>query len=707
MSKTPAFSAGKSHPLGATVYPDGVNFSLFSKNAIEVDLLLFEAEDHREPSHVIRLKKKTNRTFYYWHCFVEGIGHGQLYGYRVHGPHDPANGYLFDANKVLLDPYTRAVVSDTYKRDDARSPGDNCATAMKSVVIDPTLYDWEGDRPLYTPYSHSILYELHVGGFTKDPSSQVEGGLRGTYRGLIEKIPYLQKLGITTVELLPVQQFDPQDSPSDLPNYWGYAPIALFAPHNGYSTDHDPAHVVDEFRDMVKALHLAGIEVILDVVFNHTAEGGADGPTLSFRGLENRAYYMLEDDSHTYKNYSGTGNTLSGNHSIVRRMIRDCLRHWVAEMHIDGFRFDLASVLTRDENGHPMQSPPLLWEIESDPVLAPTKIIAEPWDLDQYQVGSFIGDKWAEWNGKYRDDVRRFLKGDEGMVRAFANRLMASPDIFQYPDRNPNRSINFVTCHDGFTLLDLVSYNEKHNEANREDNRDGNNANYSWNCGEEGPTEDPAIQKLRMQQAKNFLAILFASQGTPMLSMGDEVLRSQMGNNNAYCQDNELSWMNWDFSDRQKEMFHFVREIIGLNLSSRFFQERTFWNCYDPEHSSVITFHGTRLGQPDFSHHSHSLAYNLKNPNYGTELHVIVNAFWEPLQFELPPLPPNMIPQWLRIIDTAQPHPEDIREPALAPQVPDFTYTAEPRSVVILLGLSRKLSKRVFREKSLHLDFPW
>ncbi len=702
--KTPKLQQGNSYPLGATVYPDGVNFSLFSKNATSVELLLFDLRDHSKPTRVYTLDPKKNRTFYYWHCFVEGIGHGQLYGFRVYGPYDPHNGYLFDGQKVLLDPYTRAVVSDTYDRQAAIDPGDNCPVAMKSVVIDPAAYDWEGDRPLNVPYRRSVLYELHVGGFTKHPSSGVSEPFRGTYRGLVEKIPYLKKLGITAVELMPVQQFDPYSSPSNLPNYWGYSPVAMFAPHNGYCSCGDPTVLLNEFRDMVKALHRAGIEVILDVVFNHTAEDGHDGPTLSLRGLENRAYYMLGEDKYEYKNYSGTGNTLSGNHSIVRYMIIDCLRHWVAEMHIDGFRFDLASVLSRDEYGQPLQSPPILWEIESDPVLAPTKIIAEAWDVDQYQLGNFVGDKWAEWNGKYRDDVRRFVKGDEGMMEAFTNRIRASPDLFVRPKRNPSRSINFVTCHDGFTLYDLVSYNEKHNEANKENNRDGTNVNYSWNCGVEGPTDDPKILALRKRQAKNFLTLLLASQGTPMLSMGDEVLRTQRGNNNAYCQDNEISWMNWDFNDDQKEMLQFVSEIVGLNLSTRFLQETQFWATNGFNKGSTISFHGTKLAEPDLSHHSHSIAFHLKNERYGTELYILVNMYWEPLVFDLPPLTRKMIPRWLRIIDTALAPPEDVCDPAHAPRVPDFHYEAQERSVVILLGLSKKLSKQIFQESSLRLD---
>jgi len=705
MTSKPRILPGKSYPMGATVYPDGVNFCIFSKYATAVDLLLFDRKEHSEPKHVISLNPSTNKTFYYWHCLIPELEKGQVYGYRVFGPYEPQEGMRFDGQKVLVDPYARGVITETYDRERARHPGDNCAQAIKSVVVDPAGYDWEGDRPLYHPFRRSVIYELHVGGFTKSNSSGLSENLRGTYRGLIEKIPYLQSLGITAVELMPIHQFDPQDSPSRLPNYWGYAPISFFAPHNGYGATDDPLELVDEFRDMVKALHRAGIEVILDVVFNHTAEGGDEGPTLSWKGLENRAYYMLKDDQRFYKNYSGTGNTLNANHSIVRRMIRDSLRYWVSEMHVDGFRFDLASILARDESGRPLENPPLLWEIESDPVLAPTKIIAEAWDLELYQLGTFIGDKWAEWNGRYRDDVRRFLRGDPGMVRTFANRIHGSPDLFRSPARNPHRSINFVTCHDGFTLNDLVSYNEKHNEENLENNRDGNNTNFSWNCGHEGPTDNPGIEQLRQRQIKNFLTVLMASQGTPMLLMGDEVRRTQNGNNNAYCQDNEISWFNWDKLEEHADLFRFTRELIGLNLSSRFLQETRFWPEHLEDENTVLSWHGVQLGHPDWGEHSHSIAFNLHHPNYGTQIHVIANAYTEALSFELPPLPKNMFPTWFRLVDTFLPSPEDIKEPGKAPQVEGFEYEAQSHSVVVLLALSRKLGQQVFRDSRLILQY--
>jgi len=685
MKTDPISHPGKSAPLGATVYPNGTNFSLFSKNASAVELLLFDRADHSKPTQVYRLSPKTNKTFYYWHIFLEGVGEGQLYGWKAYGPYAPEIGYTYDGNKLLIDPYTKALVMDAYDREAARRPGDNTAVAAKSVVVGDGGYDWEDDKPLNHPNTHSIIYELHVRGFTQDPSSGLDEGLRGTYRGLIEKIPYLKSLGITSVELLPVQQFDPADVPNpELVNYWGYAPIALFAPHHAYASTDDPIGAINEFRDMVKALHRAGIEVILDVVFNHTGEGGKDGPILSFKGLENRAYYMLDRSDYSYQNFSGTGNTLNANQSVVRRLIRDCLRYWVDEMHVDGFRFDLASILSRNESGQPVQNPPILWEIESDPVLAPTKIIAEAWDVQQYQLGNFVGDRWAEWNAAYRDDVRKFLKGDEGMASPLSLRINASPDLFNDPLRNPNRSINFLTCHDGFTMNDLVSYNEKHNWANGEDNQDGHNANYSWNCGVEGPTDDPSIEALRLRQIKNHLALLLLSQGTPMLLMGDEVRRTQRGNNNAYCQDNELSWLDWDAVDQQPGLLRFVQMLNQFNLQTAFFQELHYWNS--PAHlgASRCVFGGVKVHEPDWGHYSRTLSYSLKNPRYDKWLYVMVNAYWEHLNFEIPK--PKGGRPWKRIINTAASSPEDIVAFEEATAVHGEKIYANARSVVLLMS---------------------
>lgn len=677
---------GQSFPLGATVYPDGINFCVFSKNCHAVELLLFDAPDDKYPRYTIALDPQRNRTFYYWHVFVKGLQAGQIYAYRVHGPFAPEQGLRFDGSKVLLDPYARAVVTNVYEREAALRPGDNCAHALRAAAVDPIHYDWEGDTPLNLPYSDTVIYELHLAGFTRNPNSGLPSHLRGTYTGLIEKIPYLKDLGITAVELLPVQHFDDQDIDPPLSNYWGYNPIAFFAPHAGYSSIADPLGPVNEFRQMVKALHRAGIEVILDVVFNHSAEGDHRGPTLSFRGFENRAYYILDRNPAYYMNYSGCGNSMNGNHSIVRRMIMDCLRYWVSEMHVDGFRFDLASVMARDEWGNPLENPPILWEIESDPVLAGTKIIAEAWDaVGLYQVGSFIGHRWAEWNGHYRDDVRRFVKGDEGMVSIIANRLCASPDLYPQPEREPNRSINFITCHDGFTLNDLVSYNDKHNEANGEDNRDGTKVNYSWNCGTEGPTTDQAVEALRQRQLRNFFSMLLFAQGTPMLLMGDEVRRTQQGNNNAYCQDNELSWFDWDLVAQNRDLLRFVREMIRFTQQHPVFREEVFWS--NNLGKVRIIWHGVRLYQPDWGHASHTLAFTLQHADTPDHLHIMLNMYWEPLRFEIPLLSPERA--WRCIVDTAQPAPSEYFAPAKAPLCNAAHYLMQERSIVLLMAGER------------------
>ena len=541
-------ATGQSYPLGATLRPGGANFSIFSRCATSIELLLFDRVDNPRPSRCIPIAPLLNRTYHYWHVFVPEVQAGQIYAFRACGPFEVARGLRFDSSKLLLDPYGRAIaVPKNYSRDAACRKGDDTTTAMKSVVTDPHAYDWEGDAPLRRPWSRTIIYEMHVRGFTAHPSSGLPESKRGTYAGLIEKIPYLQELGITAVELLPVFQFDPQDAPPGRTNYWGYSPVSFFAPHHGYSSLHDPLSALDEFRDMVKALHRAGIEVILDVVFNHTAEGGHDGPTQCFRGLDNAAYYILGEDRSRYANFTGTGNTLNANHPVVRRMIVDSLRYWVNEMHVDGFRFDLASILARDSSGAVMPNPPVLRDIESDPALAGTKMIAEAWDAaGLYQVGNFVGDSWKEWNDRFRDDLRDFFRGATDSVGRAADRLVGSPSIYGLKERELEETINFVSCHDGFTLNDIVSYNQKHNEENGEDNRDGCGENRSWNCGFEGATDDPVIEKLRNRQVKNFLTALMLSAGVPMFVMGDEVRRSQRGNNNAYCHDNETSWLDWN-----------------------------------------------------------------------------------------------------------------------------------------------------------------
>jgi len=679
---------GGSSPLGATPSPDGVNFSVFSRHATGVELLLFDGVDDTKAASVVRLDPSANRTYYYWHVFVPNVRPGQLYGYRVDGPFDPWSGMRFDPTKVLLDPYGRGVVvPEAYGRDAARGPGDNAGTAMKSVVVDVCAYDWEGDTPLQRPSSRTIVYEMHVRGFTRHPSSGLSDRTRGTFAGLIEKIPYLQRLGITAVELLPVFQFDPQDSPPGLVNYWGYAPVSFFAPHRGYSSRRDPLGPVDEFRDMVKTLHRAGLEVILDVVFNHTAEGDHSGPTLSFRGLDNTTYYILEADRSRYANYSGTGNTLNGNHPIVRRMIVDSLRYWVDVMHVDGFRFDLASILELDESGDVMPNPPVLWDIESDPVLAGTKLIAEAWDAaGLYQVGTFVGDSWKEWNGRFRDDVRSFFRGEEGSIERFADRLIGSPSLYGHKQREPEQSVNFVTCHDGFTLNDLVSYDRKHNEANGEDNRDGADDNRSWNCGVEGPTEDPDIDRLRTRQVKNFFTVTMLSAGMPMMLMGDEVRRTQGGNNNAYCQDNETNWFDWALLAKRADVHRFVSVLNARRVLRDVEHEEKRVALNQLLLQEDITWHGVKLGEPDWRHSSHSLALTVRLTMDRTHYHIILNAYWEPLEFELPLVANGARHPWRRWIDTFLDCPHDIVEWEQAPSVLGHRYRAEPRSVVVLFA---------------------
>lgn len=677
-------NVGRSYPLGATVVPGGVNFSVYSRSASGVELVLFDRQDDGQPSRTIPFDAAVNRTDHYWHIFVPDLKPGQLYGYRVQGPFDPANGMWFDAAKILLDPYGRSVVvPKAYSREAARHVGDNAATAMKSAVVDPHAYDWEGDAPLHRPAARTIIYEMHVRGFTRHPLAGIPENIRGTYAGLIAKIPYLQQLGITAVELLPVFQFDAQDAPPGLVNYWGYAPVSFFAPHQAYSSRQDALGPVNEFRDMVKALHRAGIEIILDVVFNHTAEGNHLGPTLSFRGLDNSTYYILQADRSRYANYSGTGNTLNGNHPIVRRMILNSLRYWVEQMHVDGFRFDLAAILERDESGNLMPNPPVLWDIDSDPALAGTKLIAEAWDAaGLYQVGSFLGDNWREWNGRFRDDVRSFLRGDSGSVGQLADRLVGSPQIYGHKQREAEASINFVTCHDGFTLNDLVSYNQKHNQANREGNHDGPDDNRSFNWGVEGPTDHPEVEKLRNRQVKNFFTVTMMSLGLPMILMGDEVRRTQCGNNNPYCQDNETSWFDWALVGKHADLHRFVRLLNAhrLRVSDSELQNLSLNQLLQESHR---VWHGVKLGAPDWSFDSHSLACGVACLSDTLFVYTILNAYWEPLEFELPPVSQAAGP-WRRLLDTSLDPPEDIVDWQGAPKIATPTYRAQPRSVVVL-----------------------
>ncbi|HTP68159.1 MAG TPA: glycogen debranching protein GlgX [Dongiaceae bacterium] len=673
---------GRSSPLGATLCESGANFSLFSRRAEKVELLFFDDVDAAKPSRVIVLDPIVYHTYHYWHTFVPGVTSGQLYGYRVYGPFDPVNGLRFNPAKVLLDPYARSIITPkNYTREAATRPGDNAADAMKSVVVDPGGYDWEGDEPLHTPSTRTIVYEMHVAGFTRHPNSGVPADLRGTYRGLIEKIPYLRQLGITAVELLPVFQFDVQACPPGLVNYWGYQPVGFFAPHAAYSSQQGGLGPVNEFRDMVKALHRAGIEVILDVVFNHSAEGGSDGPTLSFRGIDNLSYYILENDRSQYANYSGCGNTMYANHPVVRRMIIQSLRYWVEEMHVDGFRFDLASILARDVNGNVLSNPPLLWDIESNPALAGTKMIAEAWDAGGlYQVGQFIGDSWKEWNGRFRDDVRRFFAGSEGVVRNLADRFVGSPSIYAHKQREAEQSVNFVTCHDGFTMNDLVSYNEKHNEANGEKNADGANDNYSWNCGIEGPSSDPEVEKLRNRQVKNFFTTTLLALGMPMLLMGDEVRRTQSGNNNAYCHDEESVWFDWGMLDKHADVLRFVKLLIKRRLRRDVSAEQMALT--ELIRKAPHAWHGVKALQPDWGDASHSLAFSTDLIEEKLGFYIIFNGYWQPLTFELPDSSQGAL--WRRWIDTYLDSPNDIVPWDSASPITDGSYVAGPRSVVVL-----------------------
>jgi glycogen operon protein len=679
-----ARTAGASNPLGATIAADGVNFSVFSKHATGMDLLLFDHVDDARPARVVHLDPVANRSYHYWHVFVPGLRAGQVYGFRAHGPSDPSKGHRFDSGKVLLDPYGRAVVvPGGYNRTAAHDRGDNAGTAMKSVVVDPSAYDWEGDRPLSRPSSQTIVYEMHVRGFTRHASSGLPEHTCGTYAGVVEKIPYLKGLGVTAVELLPVFQFDALDCPAGHINYWGYAPVSFFAPHAAFSSRQDPLGPVDEFRDMVKALHRAGLEVILDVVFNHTAEGDQSGPTICFRGFGNRAYYALDGKDARYANYTGCGNTLNANHPIVRRLIIDSLRYWVQEMHVDGFRFDLASILSRDVDGRPLPNPPVLWDIESDPALAGTKLIAEAWDAaGLYQVGTFVGDAWKEWNGRFRDDVRSFLRGEDGTVGRLADGMLGSPDVYGHKQREMEASVNFVTCHDGFTLNDLVSYNGKHNEANGEGNRDGADDNRGWNCGAEGATGDPAIERLRNRQVKNFLTLTMLSLGMPMILMGDEVRRTQRGNNNAYCQDDETSWFDWSLLEKHADVHRFTRLLLARRVLRTTDVEQRRVCLTEALREAKFAWHGVNLWHPDWAPYSHALAFGADMPGAGLTVHLIMNAYWEPLEFELPVLGGDRT--WRRWIDTSLDSPDDIAPWQDAPFFTARAYHTGPRSVVAL-----------------------
>jgi isoamylase len=686
-SKEYRISEGHSFPVGPCITHEGVNFCIFSKNATQVDLLFFAHIDDLEPSQIFKLDPFKNKTYYYWHILIDGVESGQLYGYRIHGPFEPHKGHRFDSGKVLLDPYAKAVaIPNSYNRKSLGIYGKSATKSLKSVVADLSLYNWEGDVHPRRAFSSTVIYEMHVGGFTKNPNSGIAAEKRGTFSGLIDKIPYLVELGITAVELLPVFQFDVQDAPEGKTNYWGYSPISFFAPHQGYCSNNKiPLNVLDEFRDMVKALHKAGLEVILDVVFNHTSENHEEGPTYSFRGIDNSIYYILDSDRAKYKNYSGTGNTLNANQAIVRKMIISSLHFWVRDMHVDGFRFDLASILSRDERGNPIENPPILWDIESDPILAGTKLIAEAWDAaGLYQVGNFTGGSWTEWNGKFRDDARSFLRGDKGKVSHFVTRLIGSPDMYEDKNRELAQSINFVTCHDGFTLYDLVSYNVKHNFANGENNRDGHNDNLSWNCGIEGPTHDPAIISLRKRQVKNFFTVTLLSLGAPMILMGDEVLHTQKGNNNAYCQDNELTWFDWDLVKKNDDILRFVKILIKKRLKRETSHPNFNLSLKGLLTQSKIYWHGVKLNQPDWSQNSLSIAMTILSLNENMAMHYLINSYTKDLTFEIPNDIDGKKVSWRRWIDTSFESPKDICLWSDASNHIENSYPVKSHSIAIL-----------------------
>jgi glycogen operon protein len=681
---------GRRHPPGASVEDDGVNFSVFSRHATGAELLLYAGADSPEPFQTIRLDPEVNHTFFSWHVLVVDLPPGTHYSWRMEGPHDPqGHGWRFDRGVELVDPCARAVNTCGWDRWRRQREGAEPHDSLRGVVI-AEEYDWEGDAPLRIPPEEMIIYELHVGGFSRHHSSGVRHP--GTFAGIVEKIPYLKSLGITHVELMPVMAFDEQDVPEQvwedgLTNFWGYSTHSFFSPHPGYCVSPLEGTHRSEFRDMVKALHRAGIGVILDVVFNHTSEGGAEGPVLNLKGFGNETYYILDQiDKGIYLDFTGCGNTVNANHPLVARFILDCLEYWVRSMHVDGFRFDLASALARNEEGRPMHNPPLLWGIELSDVLAHTEIIAEAWDAaGLYQVGSFPGYRWMEWNGRYRDVVRRFVRGDPGLIGEMANRIAGSSDLYQANQRLPINSINFVTCHDGFTLWDLVSYDRKHNEANAERNRDGTDDNLSWNCGAEGETEDPEIHVLRLRQVRNLQTILFLSQGVPMILAGDEVLRTQGGNNNAWCQDNPVGWLDWGLTERNANMLRFVSELIALRKRHpslrrrRFLSGRTRRGARLPD----ITWYAPNGGQPAWdAEEARSLAFTLASVAAGeADLHVMLNMGERPQTFLIPRNPGRT---WHVAIDTAARAPGDIITPQEQKPLSAPRLTLAQRSILVL-----------------------
>jgi len=684
--------AGRPLPFGATHVEGGINFSISSRHASSCTLVLFKKRQS-EPMAEIPFPDEF-RIGNVFAMVVFGLDYENIeYGFRMEGPYNPREGHRFDPAKVLLDPYAKVIGG----RDvwGAQPDWNDMYQHRGRIVFDD--FDWGSDRPLEIPIEDLIVYEAHVRGFTRHPSSSVKHP--GSFAAIREKIPYLKELGVNCIELMPIFEFDEFENSRTHPetgelllNYWGYSQVGFFAPKAAYAATGKFSMQVDELKALIQDLHNNGIEVFLDVVFNHTAEGNENGPTISFRGIDNQSYYMLTAEGYYY-NFSGTGNTLNCNNPMVRNMVLDCLRYWAAEYHIDGFRFDLASILGRDSWGAPLANPPLLENLAYDPILAKCKLIAEAWDAGGlYQVGSFPAyGRWAEWNGKYRDAIRKFLKGDMGLVGEMAQRIQGSPDLYWW--RGPTASINFITAHDGFTLADLVAYNQKHNEANGENNNDGSNDNDSWNCGWEGPTDDPEINALRFRQIKNAIAMLMVSQGVPMIVMGDEIARTQGGNNNAYGHDSELSWMDWALLKSNADLFRFVKNCLAFRNAHPVLRNRTHLRNQDYVGSGYpdISWHGVRAWQPDWSGTSRTLTFMLcgKHANNGKTqdnyIYVAMNMYWEAQLFELPGLPPGM--QWHVSTNTIATPPEDIWEPGHEPLLQDQQqFHIGPRSVVILVG---------------------
>ena len=687
-------------PLGASFTARGVNFAVFAGHASGMRLELFAGDDD-DALAGIALDPRLNRTGDIWHIRVLSADPMRLrtlrYVWKADGARDPAAGLCYDPERPLLDPYARAFsgVAPWGRPDLPRPDGGGPAINPRRCRISPARgFDWEGDVPLLIPMEDAVIYELHVRGYTVHPSSGTPRP--GTFLGLCEKIPYLSGLGVTAVELMPVFEFDENENLRRHPrtgkpllNYWGYSPIGFFCPNSCYAADPADAGVLNEFREMVKRFHQAGIEVILDVVFNHTAEGDGRGPTISFRGLDNPTYYML-DAAGRYRNFSGCGNTFNCNHPVVRNFILDVLRYWISVMHVDGFRFDLASVLGRDINGEVLAHPPLLEAISRDPVLARSKLIAEAWDAAGLnQVGNFPSyGRWSEWNGYYRDDVRRFWRGDRGVVSRFASRLCGSDDLYRRPGDavGTAHSVNFVTAHDGFTLNDLVSYAEKHNEENGENNRDGENCNHSTNHGVEGPTEDGGVNRRRRRQMRNFIATLLLSQGVPMLLGGDEFARTQRGNNNAYCQDNEISWIDWTLADKNADLIRFARIMIHFRRSHPVLRRRGFF-----ESGKGVVWLGDGENGPDWSDDARWLAFlldggDVRGPDGSrdADIAVLANASEDWRHFTVP----DRGGEWRKVVDTSRPPPDDACEsPELAPVVGrrQDRFPVEPGSLVVLL----------------------